>query len=38
LQKCGEIASTLGGNIVQVIGTKLDDDQWHKIKQFTVYN
>ncbi len=32
LQTCGKIGSLVSGNIIQVIGTKLDDEKWEEIK------
>ena len=32
LQECGRIGSIVAGNIVQVIGSKLDDERWNVIK------
>jgi len=31
-QECGKIGSLVSGNIIQVIGTKLDDEKWQEIK------
>jgi sugar/nucleoside kinase (ribokinase family) len=33
LQTCGEIGSLLGGNVVEVIGAKLSEGRWKKIKE-----
>ncbi|MDR1730380.1 MAG: adenosine kinase [Prevotellaceae bacterium] len=32
LQECGKTGSLVSGNIIQVIGTKLDDEKWEEIK------
>ena len=32
LQECGKIGSLVSGNIIQVIGTKLNDEKWEEIK------
>ena len=32
LQECGKIASIVAGNVIQVIGPKLDDEKWERIK------
>ena len=32
LQECGRIGSIVAGNVVQVIGPKLDDEKWNMIK------
>lgn len=33
LEKCGKIGSILSGEVIQVIGTKLPDSKWEKIKE-----
>jgi sugar/nucleoside kinase (ribokinase family) len=33
VKKCGQIASLLATNVIQIIGTKLTEDQWINIKQ-----
>ena len=33
LDKCGEIGSILAGNVIEVIGAKMDDDRWKKIEK-----
>ena len=33
LQVCGEIGSVLGGNVVEVIGAKLDENRWGRIRR-----
>jgi len=32
LQECGKIGSIVAGNVIQVIGPKLDDEKWDMIK------
>ena len=34
LDVCGEIGALVAGNVVQVIGTKLDDEKWEIIKRY----
>lgn len=33
IEKCGNIAKILAGNIIQVIGVQMNDDQWTKIRE-----
>ncbi|MDO5570228.1 MAG: adenosine kinase [Bacteroidales bacterium] len=33
LGKCAQIGSILSGNVVEVVGTKMDDNRWNKIKE-----
>jgi Sugar kinases, ribokinase family len=33
LKKCAEIGSILSGNVVEVIGTKMDDERWQRIRE-----
>jgi len=32
IEKCGEIGSLLGGTVIQVMGAKLDEPRWEKIR------
>lgn len=32
LEKCARLGSLLGGNVIEVIGPKMDEDRWAKIK------
>ena len=32
LQMCGEIASIVGGKVVEVIGARMDEKKWEEIK------
>ena len=32
LQKCGEIGALLSGNVIEVIGAKMSDEMWIKIR------
>jgi sugar/nucleoside kinase (ribokinase family) len=32
LEKCAKLGSLLGGNVIEVIGPKMDTDRWSKIK------
>ncbi|MCQ2203939.1 MAG: adenosine kinase [Bacteroidales bacterium] len=32
-QKCGEIGAIISGNVIEVIGTKMDTQRWNKIRQ-----
>jgi len=34
LERCGQIGSLAAGNIVQVIGTKMDEECWNEIRQY----
>jgi len=34
LNKCGELGSVLGGNVIEVIGAKMDNLRWDKIKEY----
>jgi sugar/nucleoside kinase (ribokinase family) len=31
LERCGAIGSLLGGNVIEVIGAKLDEERWGRI-------
>jgi len=31
MQKCGKIGAILSGNVIEVIGAKMDDERWNKI-------
>lgn len=33
LNKCGEIGSLLAGNVIEVIGAKMDNDSWDEIRR-----
>ena len=33
LQECGRVGSIVSGNIIQVIGSKLDDEKWEAMKK-----
>jgi sugar/nucleoside kinase (ribokinase family) len=33
LEKCGQIGAILGGNVIEVIGAKMDEERWEKIRQ-----
>lgn len=32
LSKCGELGAAVSGNIVQVVGTKMDEDRWNDVR------
>lgn len=32
LEECGKLGAVLGGNVIEVIGAKMDDARWEKIK------
>ena len=32
LEKCAKLGSFLGGNVIEVIGPKMDAERWSKIK------
>ncbi|MHC1706514.1 MAG: adenosine kinase [Bacteroidales bacterium] len=34
LEECGELGSLLAGNVIEVIGAKIDDDRWNKIHRY----
>ena len=33
LKKCGQIGSVLAGNVIEVIGAKMDEERWRMIKE-----
>ncbi|MFC2100288.1 adenosine kinase [Bacteroidota bacterium] len=33
LNKCGELGAILGSNVIEVMGAKMDDARWNKIKE-----
>jgi sugar/nucleoside kinase (ribokinase family) len=33
LEKCGQIGSLLAANVIEVIGPKMDEERWHKIRE-----
>jgi len=33
LEQCGKIGAILGGNVIEVIGAKMDDERWSKVKK-----
>lgn len=32
-EQCGKIGAILGGNVIEVIGAKMDNERWNKVKQ-----
>ncbi|MBT4730089.1 MAG: adenosine kinase, partial [Bacteroidetes bacterium] len=33
LNKCGEIGALLSGNVIEVVGSKMNEERWSKIKE-----
>lgn len=33
LDKCGQLGTLLGGKITEVIGAKLSEEQWKKVRE-----
>jgi hypothetical protein len=33
MEECGKIGSVVGGNVVQVVGPKMDNERWDAIRR-----